>query len=246
MEDYVDFEEKFRRLIEDHKDDKDYPLIKDYPKIFSTIIGIASDRNSDGIVKMVMNSAISYFVLLTDALPEKDMGIKGYIDDFFICIRALRELLNYDKKLGEYLIRKHWKLGEDYDSYIVNKYYGLIQKLDSKTVTDILSYSGMNFIDEIIQLKTNPSKYSEQKIRDLQRKLYYLFYVFFNQPLIGKEEKRKFEEHIFGTDEFIEFAKKIELLSKSHEEFMTAKNNVDQIFNVDEKLKKVKAKRLLG
>jgi hypothetical protein len=67
-----------------------------------------------------------------------------------------------------------------------------------------MAFSGLGFVKEMIQLKTNPSKYSEQKIRDLQRKLYYLFYVFFNKPLTGKDEKRKFEEQIFGTDEFLE------------------------------------------
>jgi uncharacterized membrane protein YkvA (DUF1232 family) len=204
IKDYVNFEEKFNKLIEEHKSDRDYYLIKDCPKIFSTVLAIASDRTSDGIVKMSMNSAISYFVMISDVLPEEKMGVKGYIDDFFICVCALRELLEYDRKLGEYLIKKHWTLEENYEDYLVNKYYSLIQKLEQKTIAEIMAFSGLGFVKEMIQLKTNPSKYSEQKIRDLQRKLYYLFYVFFNKPLTGKDEKRKFEEQIFGTDEFLE------------------------------------------
>lgn len=245
MKDYVDFEKNFRKLVGSHKDDKCYELIKDYPEVFSTILGIASDRSADGMVKMIVNSAISYFVLITDAISEKEEGIKGYIDDFFVCIYALRELLKHDKKLGEYLIKKHWKLKEDYNNYIPKKYYELIKKIDQKIVSEIISYSGMGFISEVIFSKEQPKTYSQQKIRDLQGKIFYMFYLFLNRPLIGKEQKRNFEDRFFGTEEFMDFAKKLKLLSKSDDQFAPAQKNVDEMFDIDVRLRKAKAKRLL-
>lgn len=246
MKDYIDFEEKFRKLIEFHKDSKDYSLIKDYPDIFSTIVGIVSDKSADGVTKMIMNSAICYFVLPTDVASEKELGIRGYLDDFYVCICALRELMEYDKKLGEYLISKHWKLKEEYEDYIPKKYYVLTKIIEPKKISEILSYSGIGYIADIIKLKTNPSKYSEQKIRDLQRKIHYLFYLIFNRPFEGiKNAKKEFEDTFFGTEEFLEFDKKLELLSKSDKEFVTAKSNVDKMLGIEEKLKKIKARRLL-
>lgn len=245
MKDYIDFEEEFNLLIEKHKSDKDYVLLKDYPLIFSTVMSIASERNSDGITKALMNAAISYFVLPTYSVPEKNSGIKGYIDDFFICIYALRELLEHDKKMGEYLIKKYWKIQENYDDYIPKKYYELLRKIDSETVADITSSSGLEFITNLIRSKKNPRTYSEQRIHDLQRKMYYLFFLFFNRPLIGKEEKRKFENEFFGGEDFREFTKKIELLSKSDSQFSVTKDNVDDMFDLEKRIKKIRAERLL-
>jgi len=245
MEDYVDFEKKFKKLTEQHKKDSNYGLIKDYPAILSTVMEIASDKNSDPFTKIIMNCAISYFVIPTDVLSEKEQGIKGYLDDFFICICALRELLEYDENLGKYLIKKHWNLEEEYDSYIVKTYYELTKKIDSKLVSDIFDYSGMDFVEKQIDMKNKPKRYSEQKIRDLQTKIHYLFFLFLNRPLVGKEEKRKFEEQVFGTEEFREFAKKMELLSKTDKTFARAKDNLNEMLSIEEKMKKIKARRLL-
>jgi len=245
MEDYVDFEKIFRNLIDKHKKDPDYPLIKDYPAIYSIIANIASDKNSYGLVKILMNSAISYFILPADVISEKEFGIKGYIDDFFICLHALTELLKYDKKLGEYLISKYWTLEEDYNNYLSDKYYKLLKMIEPNLRSKIISYSGINFIEEMIMSEKFPRKYSEQKIRDLQRKIHYMFYLFLNRPIIGKEGKRDFERQFFGTQEFMEFSNKVELLSNSDKSFEMAKKNVNNMFNFDETIKNIKVKRLL-
>jgi uncharacterized membrane protein YkvA (DUF1232 family) len=186
IEDYVDFRRRFKKLIEKHKNDENYDLIKDYPKIFSLITNIASDKNSDGIVKVIMNSAISYFILTIDVVPEKEFGIKGYVDDFFISLYALNKLLEYDSNQGEYLISKHWKLDDDYKVYISEKYYQQMRALNDRIIADIIAYSGMGFIEEIILFKQNSKTYSEKKIRILEKQLDYMFHLFFNRSLIGK------------------------------------------------------------
>jgi len=245
MEDYVDFEEIFKKLIEKHKDDKNYYLIKDYPQIFSLISEIAADKNSSGIIKVFMNCAISYFILPEDIISEKDHGVKGYLDDFFICLHVLSELLKYDKKLGEFLISKHWKLEENYKNYISEKYYSIIKIIEPNLRSEILAYSGVSFIEELMVSKKTPRKYSEIKIRDLQRKIYYLFNLFLNRPIVGKEVKREFESKFFGTDEFMEFSKKLELLNRAGSGFEMVKKNIDNMFNFEETMRDVKVKRLL-
>lgn len=244
MADYIDFETKFNELMDKHHGDKDSMLIKDCPAVFSVVVKIAGDRHSDGTVKILMNTAISYFLLPTDIISEKEFGIKGYIDDFYVCISALYILLEYDRKLGQFLISKYWKLGNDYEHYIPEKYYALTQRLGEKTTSDISSSSGLDFIKEFISSKKMPRTYSEKKIRELQNKLYYLFSLFFNHNL-DSEARRKFDTEFFGTEEFFEFTKKIELLSKHDDSFKTASNKVNEMFDIEDEIKKARARRLL-
>jgi uncharacterized membrane protein YkvA (DUF1232 family) len=246
MDDYIDFEKKFQKLIGDHKDNPEYKLIEDYPKIFSIVLKIAFDRNSNGYIKMIMNSAISYFITPMDVFPEKNLGVNGYLDDFFICIYALRQLLDYDNEFGEYLIKKYWTIEEDYRTYLTEKYYALSKKIEDKIISEILSSSGMDFVTQIISLKNNPRKYLELKNRDLQRRIQYLIFLFLNnRTAIGKEERKKFEDQVFGTEEFIEFTKKLEFLSKDDKKFEEAKSQSEDLLNIDERLKRIKARRLL-
>jgi uncharacterized membrane protein YkvA (DUF1232 family) len=244
MRDYVDFEIRFKELMKNRESDKDCELIKDCPAILSVVMNIAADRHSDGVVKMLMNSAVSYFVLPTDIVSEKEFGIKGYMDDFYVCLYVLHELLNYDKKLGSYLISKYWKIAESYESYIPDKYYAIIQRLGEKATSDVISSSGLYFIKEFISLKKMPRTYSEKKIRELQNKLYYMFYLLFGRNL-DSNSRREFDSQFFGTEEFFEFTKKIELLSESDDSFKPANKEVNRMFDIEEEIKKARAKRLL-
>jgi hypothetical protein len=162
-----------------------------------------------------------------------------------MCISALRELLGYEKKLGQFLISKHWKLKEDYESYIVDKYWAVIQRLGEKATSDIISSSGLQFIQDFINYKKAPKTYSEQKIRDLERKLDYMFYLFFNRNFVNNEERRKFDSQFFGTEQFLEFKKKMELLSESDDTFKQSNDRVNEMFDIEEQIKKARTKRLL-
>lgn len=247
MIDYVDFEENFRKLVNKHRDDEDYHLIKNYPDILSVVMKISSDKSAlnDGVVKMIMNGAISYFVLVEDVVPEDEGGIKGYIDDFFVCIYGLHKLLEYDRKLGGYLIKKYWTLEEDYEKYIRDKYYGLTKKIGYDLSSKIISASGIDLIETLIDSKQHPKTYSQQKIRSLQRKISYLFFLFLNRPIIGKDQRRNFENQFFGSEEFKEFAKKLDMLSRTDDHFLRAQKNVGEMFDIEARLKKAKARRLL-
>ena len=71
-----------------------------------------------------------------------------------------------------------------------------------------------------------------------------MFFLFFNRPLIGNEERARFDEQLFGTEEFLEFKKKIDILSSFDNEFELAKNEVNETFNIEEKLKEMRIKRI--
>ena len=195
---------------------------------------------------MLMNSAISYFILPEDIISEKEYGVKGYVDDFFICLHVLSEFLKYDSKLGEYLINKYWTLKEDYHNYISNKYYELMKLIEDSVRSNILLHSGVKYIEELIMNKKNPRKYLELKGRDLQRKIHYLFFLFLNRPIGNKEAKKEFEKNFFGTSEFMEFSKKLDLLEKEDNSFSRAKKNVDEMFSLEENMKNIRIRRLLG
>jgi uncharacterized membrane protein YkvA (DUF1232 family) len=247
MEDYIDFEEQFNKLINNHKGDSNYELIKDYPLIFSTVTRISSDKNTDGIAKMIMNCAIAYFILPEDIVSEKDVGIKGYMDDFFLCIHALRQLLDYDKNMGKYLIKKHWRLNDNYEDYLPKKYYELTKKIEPQVISNVLSLSGLNCIYDIVLSRNNPRAYLEMKTRDFQKKIDYMFYLFFNhtQSSMNKEEKKNFENQFFGTPEFWDFVKKLDSLAQSDEKYSQPQEKLNEILDLNTRLTQAKAKRLL-
>lgn len=59
-----------------------------------------------------INSALAYFVVPNDIIPENIYGPMGYVDDIFVCTTVLQEL---KKKHGLKLLKKHWDNDEDFD-----------------------------------------------------------------------------------------------------------------------------------
>jgi uncharacterized membrane protein YkvA (DUF1232 family) len=247
MSEYIDFEKQFEKLISFHEGEEEYELIKDYPQLFSLICNMSTDKNLTGFIKSMLNNAIAYFILPEDIISEKEHGIKGYIDDYFICIYVLRKFIDYDPDLADYIFKKFWPFEENKDKYLTEKYYSLMKKLKRKTMEEILNYSGVSFIEEEIKKGNNKSsKYFSEKINKLNKKIDYMMYLFLNNPRLNKQQKIEFEEQFFGTSEFTTFSKNMELLSKKNKDFERVKDNCNEIFSVHKVLKDARIKRLLS
>ena len=247
MDDYVNYEARFRDLIDAHKGDPDYELIKDYPEVFSLLTKISSDRGADGMTKAILNCALSYFVLPTDIISEKEQGIQGYIDDFYICLEALRLICEHDEVNSKYLIKKYWFREGNPQTFISEKYYSVVTKLSHSITRQIKSFSGLNYLSDLIHAKKGRS-YADGKRKMLKRQITYLLFMIFGEDskIVDSEEKRMYVlNKISSSDEFNEFVRDIELLSRKDRKYVPAAKNVEELLSVDEMLRKIKAERIV-
>jgi uncharacterized membrane protein YkvA (DUF1232 family) len=247
MENYVDFENLFKKSIQKHKSSKNYRYIQDYPTLFSTIVKIANDKNCEPAIRILMHCAISYFIIPKDVISEKEYGVKGYIDDIFVCIFALNEFIKYDKEFAEYLIKKYWLINEDYESYITRMYYTLLKEVEGlgkDVLNEIMVFSGLNKIREVLMAEKNGKNYYQKKIKDLETKLYYIFKLIMSNPPNTNEFKNA-AASIFSTEEFRDFSRAMTLLAKHEKQYGIILDRINDVVELDELLKQKRIERLM-
>lgn len=77
------------------------------PIFFKLLCDILNDKFTDWHTKMMISSAIAYFVLEKDVIPDQEED--GYIDDLFIVSSVLKEI----KESSPELIDENWLYEED-------------------------------------------------------------------------------------------------------------------------------------
>lgn len=91
--------------------DKFILYIPDFFKLLCRLV----DENIDKEDKKDIYSALAYFVIPNDVIPEDIYGPAGYIDDIFICTVVLDKLT---KKYGIDFLNKHWEQDEDLENVL--------------------------------------------------------------------------------------------------------------------------------
>lgn len=88
-----------------------------------------------------INSALAYFVVPNDVIPEEIYGPMGYVDDIYLCSLVLKEL---SKKYGAELLQSKWECDEDLDTVLEISYRKSSKILEEKQVLEeVLEYSGL-------------------------------------------------------------------------------------------------------
>jgi len=92
--------------------------------------------------KRMINTALAYFVVPNDIIPEDIYGPMGYVDDIFVCSVVLKQLHNKYEKL----FCKHWDYDEDFDT-VLNTCYNKSKKIlkDKNLIDDIFIYIGLDY-----------------------------------------------------------------------------------------------------
>lgn len=89
-----------------------------------------------------INSALAYFVIPTDVIPEEIYGPMGYIDDIYLCSRVLKEL---GDKYGMELLQSKWEAEEDLDEVLEVSFRKSTEMLQERgVVEEVLEFSGLN------------------------------------------------------------------------------------------------------
>jgi len=79
-------------------------LIFQAPALYRLLCSLLDDKRLPGRLRPLISSAIAYFILPADIIPESIHGPYGYVDDIWLCAWALdvvRETLGSDEILTE-------------------------------------------------------------------------------------------------------------------------------------------------
>jgi uncharacterized membrane protein YkvA (DUF1232 family) len=80
------------------------------PDVFILLWRLTTDARVNGKDKVLLGSAVAYFVLPFDIIPEAIMGPTGYLDDLVFGVYVLNKVLG---NIDESVVRQHWSGSED-------------------------------------------------------------------------------------------------------------------------------------
>ncbi|HYS53550.1 MAG TPA: YkvA family protein [Thermoanaerobaculia bacterium] len=110
------------------------------PDVFILLWRLTTDRRVAGKDKMLLGSAVAYFILPFDLMPEALLGPIGYMDDLIFGVYVLKNILtNTDVAV----LREHWSGRQDVldmiqsvlnaaDSLVSDKVLGRLKKMVKK------------------------------------------------------------------------------------------------------------------
>jgi uncharacterized membrane protein YkvA (DUF1232 family) len=110
------FYDRVRESIQDYIDKKGGVLGKTaeflmlVPDVFILLWRLTTDRRVSGKDKVLVGSAVAYFILPIDFMPEAILGPIGYLDDLIFGVYVLNKVLtNTDASV----LREHWSGSDD-------------------------------------------------------------------------------------------------------------------------------------
>ena len=80
------------------------------PDVFILLWRLATDSRVSGKDKVLLGSAVAYFILPIDFIPEAIVGPIGYIDDLIFGVFVLNKIVG---STDPDIVRQHWSGSED-------------------------------------------------------------------------------------------------------------------------------------
>jgi uncharacterized membrane protein YkvA (DUF1232 family) len=110
------FYDRVRASIQDYVNSKGRVLGKTaeflllVPDVFILLWRLTTDRRVSGKDKVLVGSAIAYFILPFDLMPEALLGPIGYMDDLIFGVFVLNKILT---DTDASILREHWSGTDD-------------------------------------------------------------------------------------------------------------------------------------
>lgn len=214
------------------------------PIFFKLLCDILNDRFTDWHTKMMISSAIAYFVLEDDVIPDQKEN--GYVDDLFITSFVLKEI----KDNSPELIDENWLYEEDIFSTIDDVFYQTSEILGDLT-HEVLRKVGLHKFRSL-DLEEYTGSYPQKlsKIAAEKRELLGMV-VFLVNKLQDTKMKATTIEQIKGilleSGEADEIHRLIEL-SKIHHSYSNRKHSEEDEFEdiLERRLKEARLNALMG
>ena len=135
---FKDFSDTLRENLNSFEEDY-APFIDCGPNLFVLLCDILDDDNLSRESRLKINSAIAYYVVPNDVIPEEIYGPYGYIDDIFVSVYVLKKIA---EEYGYDFLQNFWKQNSDVKEVIDDCYIHSLELLEDK-VYPILSYCGL-------------------------------------------------------------------------------------------------------
>jgi uncharacterized membrane protein YkvA (DUF1232 family) len=109
------FYDRLRRSIQQYLDKKGGALGKTgeflllVPDVFTLLWRLTTDSRVTGKDKMLLGSAVAYYLFPFDIIPEALIGPMGFMDDLVFGVFVLNKILGADP----HVVREHWSGSED-------------------------------------------------------------------------------------------------------------------------------------
>lgn len=192
----------------------DKELVKYFPAFFNLACNILNDKYTDWHTKILISSALGYFVLEDDVI--QDSTEYGYLDDLYILCYVLREI---ERHVSPLLLEDNWEYSEDIHELIEEVYrdtYTVIQDY----ACEILHKVGLRKFKEL-ELEeysgTYPHKVAKlaQEKRELMALTAYLIKVIYNSKIDGRSFN-KIKNFLLKYGDYTEITRLIELSNRDY------------------------------
>lgn len=110
MKNYYDF---LKEELNQYAGDFDRSILH-VPDFFRLLCGLL-DEDLTTEDRRLINSALAYFVVPNDVIPENIYGPVGYVDDLYVCARVLMVI---KEKHGLEMLESHWQTDEDLEDVL--------------------------------------------------------------------------------------------------------------------------------
>lgn len=102
------------------------------PDVFILLWRLAKDSRVTGKDKVLLGSALAYFIVPFDFMPEALIGPIGYLDDLVFAVYTLNKILT---STSEDAVREHWSGSED----VLAMMQRVLRAADSLIGTDVFN-----------------------------------------------------------------------------------------------------------
>jgi uncharacterized membrane protein YkvA (DUF1232 family) len=102
------------------------------PDVFILLWRLANDKRVGGKNKMLLGSAIAYYVFPFDFMPEGIVGPMGYLDDLVFAVIVLNKVIG---EVDESVIREHWSGKTD----VLDSIKNVLNAAENLVGTDVFS-----------------------------------------------------------------------------------------------------------
>lgn len=110
------------------------------PTFFKLMTNLLGDKKTPMDARLLISSAIAYFVTPRDVIPEDVFGPLALIDDVFVCLHVSNKLIDMGHRD---LLSVHWE-GDEPLPDLVDELYPLADEYVGHAKEKILQYVGLS------------------------------------------------------------------------------------------------------
>lgn len=137
----ISFEAYFKMMKEECEsyEGRGEKVIRNVPALFRLLTEIYRNDRISREGRLLVVSALGYFLIPYDVIPEAVHGPEGYIDDGFLCLHVLKRMAESEDKAQ---LREAWK-GEADIIELIGELYKEAEHLVGEDKEKILQYVGL-------------------------------------------------------------------------------------------------------